>query len=57
MNRLELEDLIADAIDDSMGPEWNSHLGARYVIDTMVKGRLLNPLAVSRDLTVDQQAA
>ena len=55
MNRLELEDFIAEAIDNSMGPDWNSHLGARYVIDALVEDRLLNPLAVSRDLAVGKE--
>jgi hypothetical protein len=31
----EIVDLISDAIDESMGPDWNSHVGAAAVADAL----------------------
>jgi hypothetical protein len=31
----QLIDLITEALDDSMGPDWNTRLGARYVAEAL----------------------
>lgn len=37
MDREELTDLISDAISDSIDMDWTASIGARYVVDALVK--------------------
>jgi hypothetical protein len=41
MDREDLEDLLSDAIDDSMGPDWTSRDGAKNIIRRLEGAGLL----------------
>ena len=41
VDRQVLEDLIADALGDSMGPDWSCRVGASAVADALFTSRLL----------------
>ena len=41
MDREELTDLISDAISDSIDMDWNSGIGARHVVDALLREGLV----------------
>ena len=47
--RQDMVDAIATAIDDSMGPDWNSHIGAEAVVRNCSVFELYEALNELRD--------
>ena len=47
VTREVLEDVVADAIADSMGPDWTSRDGAWAVVNALAEARLVTLMPIS----------